>query len=65
MSDDHEKTEPESFDGFRSIESLGEQDAGLFAFVMGLCGDGAALGGLTDPQKVQRIEQKLLHEAGD
>lgn len=65
MTDNDESNEREPFDGFRSVEGLNEHDKGLFAFVMGLCGDGAGLDGLTDAQKVQRIEQRLLQDADD
>lgn len=63
MPDNEEQNEPESFDGFRSIETLSDPDAGLFAFVMGLSGDAAGLGDLTDTQKIQRIERRLLQDS--
>ena len=65
MPDNKEQKQPEGFDGFRSIEDLRDQDASLFAFVMGLSGDAAGLGDLTESQKIQRIERRLLQETDD
>lgn len=65
MCDAHNHNEEEPFNGFKRIEDLDEQTSGLFAFVMGLSGDGAGVGGLNDLQKIQRIEQRLLQEARD
>lgn len=65
MSDAHNHNEEEPFNGFKRIEELDEKTRGLFAYVMGLSGDGAGVGGLTDLQKIQRIEQRLLQEDSD
>ncbi len=65
MSNNADARQPETFDGFRTIENLSDQDASLFKVVMGLSGSAAGLGDLSDKQKIERIEKRLLQDTDD
>lgn len=62
MSDDYPKNEMEAFEGFSSIEQLKQKEREIFAFVMALSSDGAGVNDLTDAQKIERIELRLLDD---